>query len=116
VLAGKSYDSYFVRHFTIEADGSETFRNSSNVPAFLLEEKFISNIAAFCNNKKGAFENIRVGTGNFQACKTRWENSDFVVEEWWAQEIPFGIVKRIDFKKYAPNEVAETQLLSFGKQ
>lgn len=116
VLSSKGFDSYTVDTYLVEPNGSEVLRRRDTVPDFILESKFITRITDFCRQQNGQMEVVNVRAGKYFACKTKWENSTAVVLDWWAENVPFGLVKSTDSDKFDSRSTGTTELIESGQR
>lgn len=116
VLSSKRLNSYTVDTYLVEPNGTEVLRRRDNVPDFILEPKFITSITEFCRDQKGQMEVVTVKAGKYFACKTKWENATDTVLDWWAENVPFGLVKSTDFDKSDSRSTGTTELIESGKR
>ena len=82
---------YRVIRNSINADGTETYlsswRSSDGV--------YIDDLAGFCTGKSGTLETVDVRGQSYSACKVSGVHESQNFDAWYAEKVPFGVVKEI---------------------
>ncbi|MBC7691344.1 MAG: hypothetical protein H7222_06205 [Methylotenera sp.] len=85
---------YMAGFYTIKSDGS--LRPLGRDSIFQLEKLYFTELASACAEMNGAIENVTVPAGIFAACKvSKPVPPTYVVTQFYAANIPFGLVKEI---------------------
>jgi hypothetical protein len=103
-----------VASYRIEPNGKEKFVHRLEYPAFVLDDRFISDIRQRCAEVKGLLVQVKVPAGEFTSCKTVYRTSVMHIESWMAQDVPFGVVKYLEYPTYQPERVHALELTNFG--
>jgi hypothetical protein len=77
---------------------------------------YIVDITKFCSEIKGSLGQLMSSSDVIQSCKAVQEvGGQFLVTTYYAQDVPFGFIKRETVKKFSPGELSSQEdLIEFG--
>lgn len=90
-----SQDIYTISIYHVLPDGSLRLLKLERIEGAKLRASYISDLNSACTKLKGNIEQVRVPAGKFNACKKTVVVPGAEATTWYAQGIPFGIVKQI---------------------
>jgi hypothetical protein len=105
-------DTYIVAKYLVQADGTEQFQSSDVVSGQEIRTEFISNLDSACAGLRGSIELVTVPAGIFRSCKVVTTYPGGQMTTWYAQDIPFGVVKSLGAD--SSSGLDEHELTAFG--
>lgn len=93
-LAGILKGGYVLNTYELLEDGTKTLEKKRSEKKASLEKTYISNIQEFCGlQKDGKIARLSTEVGMMQTCFVANQVGRFSQRKWYAEDIPFGIVK-----------------------